>query len=119
MKSAKRFLDDSKFLLSDDRYEPAFGSAYIAAFNAAKALLYGDGIDERSHACAILYLKSKYQKEFGHLLNIFDDFRKKRHSIQYAGSHVSELELRDYVDFAGEFIGKAESLVKIETRTED
>lgn len=52
-------------------------------FHAARALLFRDGIKERSHLCTISYLKETYPR-LKRLANQLDTYRRNRHNIIYA-----------------------------------
>ena len=65
-------------------YPYAILEAYNAMFHAARAILYRDGIQEKSHYAIYIYLKEKYEdiipKTTSNLLNIH---RKERHETLY------------------------------------
>jgi len=52
-------------------------------FHAARALLFKDGVKERSHICVVVYLKEKYPK-LRKLANQLDTYRRNRHNTLYA-----------------------------------
>ena len=53
-------------------------------FHSARAILYHDGIQEKSHVCIPLYLKEKYANKIPpYLLQSLDSFRKERHETLY------------------------------------
>ncbi|HHQ44723.1 MAG TPA: HEPN domain-containing protein [Candidatus Altiarchaeales archaeon] len=59
----------------------AIMQAYTAMFHAARALLYQDGIQEKSHWATYIYLKEKYADKIpANLLNIH---RIERHETLY------------------------------------
>ena len=63
---------------------------YNAMLHAARALLFKDGIKERSHICIILYLKEEYVKRAllpEKCIQVLDFSRMARHKTQYGG-HV-------------------------------
>jgi len=47
-------------------------------FHAARALLYRDGIQEKSHFAISIYLREKYSKELGNLIFELDSMREQR-----------------------------------------
>jgi uncharacterized protein (UPF0332 family) len=60
--------------------------AYTAMFHAARALLFKDGIIEKSHVCLIEYLREKYVKTgllSEALTNTLDHMRIDRHETLY------------------------------------
>ncbi|MBU4491476.1 MAG: HEPN domain-containing protein [Euryarchaeota archaeon] len=64
------------------RYRVVAISSYSAMFHAARAILFKDGIKERSHECIPVYLKEKYP-ELETLANILDSYRRFRHDAIY------------------------------------
>jgi len=48
-------------------YEESIVSSYTGMFHSARALLFKDGITERSHACVIAYLSKEYGKTLGRI----------------------------------------------------
>ena len=64
----------------------AISSAYLAVFHSARAVLFRDGVREKSHYCIGLYLQ-KYVEE-GTLEEewpmLFDRIRSVRHADQYS-----------------------------------
>ena len=59
-------------------------SSYLAIFHAARAVLYKDGIQEKSHYAIYVYLKEKYSKVTPlSVLNLFNIHRIERHEAMY------------------------------------
>ena len=52
-------------------------------FHPARALLFRDGIKERSHICTVSYLKETYPR-LKRLANQLDVYRRNRHNTLYA-----------------------------------
>jgi len=52
-------------------------------FHAARAILFSDGIKERSHLCIISYLQETYP-QLKRLANQLDTYRRNRHNTLYA-----------------------------------
>jgi uncharacterized protein (UPF0332 family) len=52
-------------------------------FHSARALLYKDGVKERSHICIVSYLREKYP-ELRRLSNQLDAYRRNRHNTLYS-----------------------------------
>lgn len=83
-------------------FDVAFALAYQAMLHAARALLFSDGIKERSHACVVVYLKDKYGKDpqLTRYLNILDSYRISRHEVVYRGGYVSREEASNAIEDA-------------------
>lgn len=74
----------AKELCESGFYEESIVSSYTSMFHAARALLFKDGIIERSHACVIAYLSEYYGKTLGsHLINYLNTYRLERHESFY------------------------------------
>jgi len=55
-------LEEAKKALEYNLLDSCMIMAYTAMFHAARALLYKDGIQEKSHLCLIIYLREKYSE---------------------------------------------------------
>ncbi len=99
-------IEDAIANLSIQRYRVVAISSYSAMFHAARAILFRDGIKERSHECIPVYLKEKYP-ELETLANILDSYRRFRHDAVYGLDFVmDEEEARTALDSAKEFMEK-------------
>jgi uncharacterized protein (UPF0332 family) len=87
LKQAEHFLSEAQDLIELNKKDIAYLILYEASFHAARAILFKDGIKERSHYCISKYLEEKYgEKEIISLRQavIFDSLRIKRNEIQYS-----------------------------------
>ena len=67
-------------LFNNEFYEESIVSSYTCMFQAARALLFLDGIIEKSHACVVLYLRENYATTLGHdRISWLDTYRLERH----------------------------------------
>ncbi len=99
-------IEDAIANFSIHRYRVVAISSYSAMFHAARAILFRDGIKERSHECIPVYLKEKYP-ELETLSNILDSYRRFRHDAVYGLDFVmDEEEARIALDSAKEFMEK-------------
>ena len=58
--------------------------AYMCMFHAARALLYNDGIQEKSHYAIYIYLKERYSQKIPlSVLNLLNIHRTQRHEAMY------------------------------------
>jgi uncharacterized protein (UPF0332 family) len=113
MENALRSLDLSKSNIEDavenmsiHRYRVVAISSYSSMFHAARAILFRDGIKERSHECIPVYLKEKYP-ELETLANILDSYRRFRHDAIYGLDFaIDEKEAKAALDSAKEFLEK-------------
>jgi uncharacterized protein (UPF0332 family) len=65
-------------------YNFAILEAYMSIFHASRALLYKDGVQEKSHFAIYIYLKENYSKKIPvHILNLLNIHRTERHETMY------------------------------------
>ena len=94
----------------------ALMAAYMGYFHAARAVLFRDGVREKSHYCIGVYLES--YREMGMLEDEwvlqFDRMRGLRQNDQYGlGARPTFEEVRQAVADAGKFIQRIELLLKV------
>ena len=94
---------------------PPFFSVYLAVIHSVRAVLFRDGVREKSHYCIGLYLQ-KYVEE-GTLEEewpmLFDRIRSVRHADQYSFmAKPSEEEVQSGIDLAERFIERMERLLR-------
>jgi len=93
----------------------ALMAAYMGYFHAARAVLFRDGIREKSHYCIGVYLESYCEKgllEDEWVLQ-FDHMRGLRQSDQYSlDARPTLAEVRQAVTDAGIFIERIDRLLK-------
>ena len=71
--------------------------AYASMFHAGRALLFKDGVIEKSHYCLVVYLREKYVingKLSNELITVMDAFREERQDVMY-GLEIPELDKND------------------------
>lgn len=83
MEIALEKLDKAKKAHESGVYEASVILAYNAAFHAARAVLFRDGIVEKSHACVAAYLKERVKELEPSFVSIFDTLRFERHDSMY------------------------------------
>jgi len=81
---SKERLNESKNAIKLKIFQFAVLEAYMAMFHAARALLYKDGIQEKSHYAVFIYLKDRYSDKIPiHILNFLNIHRIERHEAMY------------------------------------
>lgn len=119
MENAKRSIllsmnniEDASINISIHRYRVVMVSSYTAMFHAARAILFRDGIKERSHECIPVYLKSKYP-ELERFANILDSYRRFRHNAIYGLDFSSdEIDAKAALDSAKELLEEIRNIIK-------
>ena len=81
---AKQKLNESEKAIKLKIYEYAILEAYMAMFHSSRALLYKDGIQEKSHFAIYIYLKNKYANKLPlNIINFLNIHRTERHEALY------------------------------------
>lgn len=116
--SARDWISEAEKNLEAGALRSAVSSAYLAVFHSARAVLFRDGVREKSHYCIGLYLQ-RYVEE-GSLEEdwpmLFDRIRSVRHADQYSFmAKPTEEEVQAGIDLAKKFIDRMEKLLN-ETR---
>ena len=114
MKEAREWLSEARKNMAAEAYKSAISSLYLAIFHSARAVLFKDGVREKSHYCVGVYLE-KYVEQ-GVLeedwVLIFDRIRSVRHTDQYSFKvHPSKEEVESGIDIAGKFVNRMETLL--------
>lgn len=88
-------------------------ASYTSVFHSARAILFNDGIAERSHFAVYEYLKAKHKRFGGEMLNAFDLYRKLRHSVAYGlDTYVEKEDAEKIIEFASDFLEKTKQYFK-------
>ena len=80
----------------------------MAMFHAARALLYRDGVQEKSHYAISIYLKEKYSNKIPMpIINLLEIHRIERHESMYGLEYKpekkdAELAIQDAQSFVRE-----------------
>ncbi len=112
---AREWLSEAMKNKASEAYKSAISSLYLAIFHSARAVLFRDGVREKSHYCVGVYLE-KYVDE-GVLeedwVLIFDRIRSVRHTDQYSfRTHPSKEEVDSGIDIARKFVDRMEKLLE-------
>jgi uncharacterized protein (UPF0332 family) len=103
---SKSNIEDAIENMSIHRYRVVAISSYSSMFHSARAILFRDGIKERSHECIPVYLKEKYS-QLETLANILDSYRRFRHDAIYGLDFaIDDKEAKAALDSAKEFLEK-------------
>lgn len=117
MELAHKDLQRARKLLESEFYMESRLLSYTGMFQASRALLFKDGIFERSHFCVVEYLKENYVKKHEldmSYVNWLDTLRVIRHESLY-GLEIVEESLEDAEDAyekASKFIDKVARILE-------
>ena len=88
-------------------FQYAVLESYMAMFHAARALLYKDGIQEKSHFAIFIYLKEKYSDRIPlSVITLLNIHRTERHDAMYG------LEYKPNEDDAKTALNDAKAFLK-------
>lgn len=108
---SKSNIDDAAENIAIRRYRVVLVSGYTAMFHAARAILFRDGVKERSHECVPAYLKERYPELEG-FANTLDTYRRFRHNAIYGLDFtITDADARAAVESAGEFLKKIKGMI--------
>ncbi len=114
---SKQNLEDAKTHLNNRLFDWALIAAYTSMFHASRALLYKDGVKERSHYCLCEYVKEKYRGiiETKYLVEL-NILRSQRHQVLYGDEdvvrkEVVEVEAESAISLAGGFLESVKKLL--------
>ena len=111
LKTSIHYIEKSKDNLKMKNNDIVIFCSYTAMFHAARAILFKDGIKERSHIYIISYLKETYPN-LKHLANKLDIYRVTRHNSLYALDFlVTDEEAKLAVKDAEQFYKQIESMI--------
>lgn len=122
LNKAKRSLEiaDSKLKTAKESFEkklygPTIIYGYTSMFHSSRALLYKDGISEKSHYCLVLYIRENYSKDIApYLINSLDSYRKERHETLYGLEFVeTKKDASLIIKDAEQLLGKVKEILKI------
>lgn len=111
---AQKFISRAEANAGIKMWDVAFLMAYTSMFHSARALLFKNGLKERSHQAMISALKELYSKnkELTGILNILNSYKVSRHAIQYDGGTCSETDGREAINDAKKFLEITEEFCK-------
>lgn len=113
---AKQRLKEAENAIKLKVFQFAVLESYMAMFHASRALLYRDGIQEKSHFAIYVYLKEKYSDKIPlHIMNFLNIHRTERHEAMYGLEYKPQKEdALTALDDARVFVGEFEKLLKVE-----
>jgi len=102
-------------LFENDFFEESIVASYTSMFQAARALLFHDGVIEKSHACVVAYLREHYSSKLGqNRINWLDTYRLERHESFYGleKSIIDEDEAKDALEKSKKFLESVQLILK-------
>ena len=113
LKIAEGYLKKAKDNLKLGHYDVAVTLCYGAMFHSARAVLFVDGVKERSHICLIVYLKRKHP-EMRVQTNTLDSYRRTRHAVVYGlDADLEEDDANIALDLSEDFVSEIRAFLGI------
>lgn len=108
---SENFLKEAKKLKDFDK-KLVILTAYTSMFHSARAVLYKDGIQEKSHYAVFMYLKENYKNELNELIFEFNSAREQRHEGMYGlDFEFDEDDCNHIVKKSEEFLNKIKTIL--------
>ena len=110
---SKQRLNEAEMAFKFKIFKYVILESYMAMFHSARALLYKEGIQEKSHFALFIYLKEKYSNKIPlHILNLLNIHRLERHESLYGLDYQpSEEDALTSIKDAKDFIKEIEKYV--------
>ena len=106
-------LEEAKKLISSDFFNNAILSSYTSMFHSARALLYNEGIQEKSHYAAYFYIKEKFSDKISkNLVVSFNHYREVRHEFLYGYCNLNEKDAESSILDAEDFFNEIKNILK-------
>lgn len=107
IESSKSDLKDAKESFASGRYKWAIIQGYYAMFHSSRALLYSEGLREKSHVALLIALKEIFEDRIGedNIMN-FSNAMRLRESADYE-SNFSKESAAKCLAYAEQFIPDA------------
>jgi len=102
-------------LFEKDFLEESIVASYTSMFQAARAILFHNGIVEKSHACVVAYLREHYSSKLGqNMINWLDTYRLERHESFYGleKTTIDEDEAKDAFEKSEKFLETVQQILK-------
>jgi uncharacterized protein (UPF0332 family) len=114
IETAKKRLEAAENAVKLRIYPYAILESYAAMFHAARALLYRDGIQEKSHYATYIYLKEKYASKIpANTSNLLNIHRTERHETLYGLEYTpNQTEAQTALEDAKTFTQQIEKTLK-------
>lgn len=107
-----KYMKEAEKLMELEFENQTILSAYTSMFHIARALLYMEGIQEKSHYAVAEYLKEKHKEELGELIYEYNAAREQRHEGLYGLEYrFSKEDLKHIIKKAKELREKIKKII--------
>lgn len=106
-------LKEAKKLFSSDFFGNSLLSAYTSMFHSARALLYNDGVQEKSHYATYFYVKEKFSGKISKgIMVAFNAYRDVRHELLYGYSQIAKEDSKSALLDAENFLKEVKKILE-------
>jgi uncharacterized protein (UPF0332 family) len=114
IKIAEKKLNEAKRLSESGFFSNALLSSYTSMFHASRALLYKEGVQEKSHYAVYFYIKERFSGKIPmSLINSLNHYREIRHNILYGEeSEIEEDDSENSIIDAEDFLEEIKKIIK-------
>ncbi len=113
MEMAESDLVEAQTTYSSGSHVWAVVQAYTSMLNCARAILFFNGIKEKSHFCTVEYLRANYYRDYGDLIDKLDTLRRERHlSLYDSRDHVTSEKVQERIEWCKDFFEKTKEILK-------
>ncbi len=114
LEAAAKYLKDARLSLGAGAFSVSVLGSYSAAFHAARAILFTDGVAERSHYAVCEYIRERHGALGNEQVNGLNMYRSLRHNVAYGlESESDEKDAKAALEFAEKFVAKVKLYLKI------
>ena len=113
LNKAEDWIEEARKNKEASAYDSCISSAYMVMFHSARAILFRDGIREKSHFCIARYLEKYIENELleEKWVILLDRIRDVRHMDQYSLHHnATEEEAVSAFDSSKDFYSRMKKL---------
>ena len=114
MQKAEQWLKETHKNITSQAYDSCIASSYLAIFHSARAVLFRDGVREKSHHCIARYLEKYVEDESleEKWVTLLDRMREVRHMDQYTLQYnATHEEATSSMNSAKKFVNRMKILL--------
>lgn len=113
LKASKVYVQKAKDNIALKNYDITIVAVYTSMFYSLRAILFKDGIKERSHICLLSYIRNAYP-ELSRIANSVDVYRRFRHTALYGlETSASREDAESSIEGAEETFSSVKKLLKL------
>jgi len=115
IEKAEQWLEEAEKNYNSFAFDSCLASSYMATFHSARAILFRDGIREKSHFCIARYLEKYVENDIleEEWVLLLDRMRDIRHMNQYTLQYqATKDEALSSLNSSNEFVNKMKELFK-------